>query len=83
MEKTTTDSTGKKVQDIKPIIIDDDDQNIPNQTGTNSSTNRDIKLPIKHPPSQIYPQPIIRPPPRPPAPSEPNHKVTAGIEPKP
>ena len=44
MEKTTPNSTSKKVQDIKPIIIDDD-QNIPNQTGTNGSTNRDVKLP--------------------------------------
>ena len=44
MEKRTANSTSKKVQDIKPIIIDEDDQNIPNQTGTNSSTNRDIKI---------------------------------------
>ena len=80
MEKTTK-STSKKVQDIKPIIIDDDDQNIPNQTGTNGSTNRDVYLPIKCLPSQIYPQPTIRLPPRPPDPSEPNHKVKAGIEP--
>ena len=80
MEKTTNNPTHKKVQDIKPIVIDDDDQNIPNQTGTNSSTNRDIKIPIKLP-SQIYPHPTLRLPPRPPDPSEPNHKVKAGIEP--
>ena len=80
MKKTTTDSTSKKVQDIKPVIIDDD-QNIPNQTETNSSTIRDIKSPIKCVPNQTYPQPAIRPPPRPPDPSEPNHKVTAGVEP--
>ena len=81
MEKITTNSTSKKVQDIKPIIIDGDDHNIPNQTETNSSINGDIKLPIKCLPSQIYPQPTIRPPPRPPDPSEPNHRVEAGIEP--
>ena len=80
MVKTTPNSTSKRVQDIKPIIIDDD-QDTPNQTGTNCSTNIDAKLPIKHLPSQIYPQPAIRPPPRPPDPSEPIHKVKAGIEP--
>ena len=43
MKKKTTDSTCKKVQDIKPIIIeDDDDQDISNQTRTKSSTSRDI-----------------------------------------
>ena len=39
-------------------------------------------MPIKCLSSQIYPQPTIRPPPRPPHPSESNHKVKAGIEPK-
>ena len=81
MVKTTLNSTSKRVQDIKPIIIDDD-QDTPNQTGTNCSTNRDAKLPIKCLPSQIYPLPAIRPPPRPPDPSEPIHKGKAGIEPK-
>ena len=34
LERKTTDSTCKKVQDIKPIIIeDDDDQDISNQMG--------------------------------------------------
>ena len=80
MVKKTTNSTSKRVQDIKPIIIDDD-QDTPNQTGTNCSTNIDAKLPIKCLPSQIYPQPAIRLPPRPPDPSEPIHKVKAGIEP--
>ena len=79
MEKTTPNSTSKRVQDIKPIIIDDD-QDTPNQTGTNCSTKIDAKLPIKCLPSQIYPQPAIRPPPRPPDPSEPNHKVKTGID---
>ena len=82
MKRTTTDSTKqKKVQDIKPLIIEDEDQNISNQTETNSSTVRNIKSPIKCVPNQIYPQPAIRPPPRPQDPSKPNHKVTAGVEP--
>ena len=80
MVKTTPNSTSKRVQDIKLIIIDDH-QDTPNETGTNFSTNIDAKLPIKHLPSQIYPQPAIRLPPRPPDPSEPIHKVKAGIEP--
>ena len=46
MVKKATNSTSKKVQDINPIIIDDD-QDTPNQKGTNS-TNTDAKLPIKH-----------------------------------
>ena len=32
VKRTTTNPTSKKVQDIKPIIIEDEDQNIPNQT---------------------------------------------------
>ena len=80
MEKTTPNSTSKKVQDVKHIIIDDDQDTL-NQTGTNGSTNIDVKLPSKHLPSQIYPQPTIRLPPRPPDLSEPIHKVKAGFEP--
>ena len=75
-----TNSSSKRVQDIKPIIIDDD-QDTPNQTGTNCSINIDAKLPIKCLPSLICPQPAIRLPPRPPDPSEPIHKVKAGIAP--
>ena len=80
MVKTIPNWTSKRVQDIKPIIIDDD-RDTPNQTGTNCSTNIDAKFPIKHLPSQIHPQPAIRLPPRPPDPSEPIHKVKAGNEP--
>ena len=69
MKKKTTDSTSKKVQDIKPIIIeDDDDQDISNQMGTKSSTIGDTKSSIKHPSNQICPHPTIRLPPRPPDP---------------
>ena len=46
-----------------------------------SSTSRDTKSPVKHLPNQIYLQPTIRSPPRPPDPLGPNNKVTAGIEP--
>ena len=65
MKRTTTASTSKKVQDIKPIIIEDEDQNISNQTETNSSTIKDIKSPVKCVPNQIYPQPAIMSCPRP------------------
>ena len=83
VKRKTTDSTCKKVQDIKPIIIedDDDDQDISNQMGDKSSTSRDTKSPVKQLPNQIYPQPTIRLSPRPPDPLGSNHKVTAGIEP--
>ena len=82
MKRKTTDSTHKKVQDIKPIIIeDDDDQDISNQMEDKGSTSRDTKSPVKYLPNQIYLQPTIRPPPRPPDPLGSNHKVTAGIEP--
>ena len=61
MKRKTTDSTSKKVQDIKPIIIeDDDDQDISNQMETKSSTIRDTKPPNL--PNQVYPQPTIKPP---------------------
>ena len=59
VKRTTTASTRKKVQDIKPIIIEDEEQNIPNQTESNSSTTKDIKSPVKCLPNQIYPQPAI------------------------
>ena len=49
VKRKTTDSTCKKVQDIKPITIeDDDDQDISNQMGGKSSTSRDTKSPIQH-----------------------------------
>ena len=58
----STDSTCKKVQDMKPIIIeDDDDQDISNQMKTKSSTIGDTKSSIKHPSNQICPHPT-RPP---------------------
>ena len=50
---------------------------------TNYQTNTNAKLPTKHPPNQAYPQPVIRPSPRPPDPPEPIQNVCAGIEPKP
>ena len=79
MVKKAPNSTNKRVQDIKPIIIDDD-QDTPNPAGTNCSTRTDGKLPTVQPPNQTYPQPIIRLPPRTPDPLEPIHMVKAGIE---
>ena len=61
MVKKTPASTNKRVQEIKPIIIDDE-QDTPNTAETNCPTNREAKLPTKHPPNQTYPQPVIRPP---------------------
>ena len=84
MKGKSTDSTCKKVQDINPIIIEDnDDQNISNQKGDKSSTSKNIKSHIKPPnlPNQVYPQPNIRLPPRPSDPPGSNSKVTVEIEP--
>ena len=67
----STDSTCKKVQDIKPIIIEDDDeQDISSERGDKSSTSRDVTSHMKPPnlPNQVYSQPVIRPLPRPPDP---------------
>ena len=53
----STDSTCKKVQDIKPIIIEDnDDQNISNQKGDKNLTTRDVKSHSKPPklPNLVY-----------------------------
>ena len=79
----STSSTCKKVQDKKPIIIEnDDDQNISNQKKDKVSTSRDVTSHIKPPnvPNQVYSQPIVRPPPRPPYPLELNPMVTAEIQ---
>ena len=49
---------------------------------TKIQPSRDVKSHIKPPnlPNQVYPQPIIRLPPRPPDPLGSNPKVTAEIE---
>ena len=59
--KKTPTSTNKRVQEIKPLIIDDE-QDTPNTAETNCVTNTDAKLPTKHLPNQSFPQPVIRPP---------------------
>ena len=77
-----TCSMWKKVKDIKPIIIeDDDDQDISNLNKDNL-TNKEVSSCITPPiaPDQVYSQPNTRPPPRPPDPSEFNPKVTEQIE---
>ena len=79
----STSSTHKKVQDIKPIIIEvDDDQDISNHKEDKLSTSSDVTSLIKPPnvPNQVYSQPIVRLPHRPPDPLGSNPKVTAEIE---
>ena len=61
MVKESPNSTNKSVQEIKPIIKDDE-QDAPNRAKTNYQTNTNAQLPTKHPPNQTYPQPVIRPP---------------------
>ena len=61
MVKKTPNSTNKRVQEIRPIIIDDE-PDAPYIAKTNCPTNMDVKLPNKHAPYQTYPQPVIRPP---------------------
>ena len=76
-------SMWKKAKDIKPIIIEDDeDQDISNLDKNNVAINKEVTSCITPPrtPNQIYSQPIIRLPPRPPDSSESNPKVTAQIE---
>ena len=76
-------SMQKKVKDIKPIIIEDnDDQDILNLNKDNVVTNKDFTSHINPPktPDQVYSQPIARPPPRPPDLLGSNPKVTAQIE---
>ena len=73
----------KKLQDIKPIIIeDDDDQDISNLNKDNVVTNKDVTSHIKPPkvPDQVYSQPNVRPPCRPPDLSRSYPKVMAQIE---
>ena len=73
----------KKVKDIKPIIIEDnDDQDILNLNKDNVVTNKDFTSHMKPPktPDQVYSQPIARLPPRPPDLLGSNPKVTAHIE---
>ena len=73
----------EEVKDIKPITIeDDDDQDISNLNKDNAVTNKEVSsciTPLKTP-DQVYSKPITRPPPRPPDPSESNPKVTEQIE---
>ena len=76
-------SMQKKAKDIKPIIIDDgEEQDIPNLDKYGIVMNKKVtshKTPPRIP-NQVYSQPIIRLPPRPPDSSESNPKVRAQIE---
>ena len=65
----STCCTWETVKDIKPIIIeDDDDQDIKNLNKDNVAINKDVTSHIRLPkaPDQVYSQPITRLPPRPP-----------------
>ena len=78
-----TCSTWKKAKDIKPMIIeDDDDQDISNLNKDNVVIDKEVTSHISPPktPNQVHSQPIIRPPPRPPDSSESNPKVKEQIE---
>ena len=82
-KRESTHSTWKKIKDIKPIIIeDDDDQDIKNVNKDNVVINKNVTSHIKLPkaPDQVYSQLITRPPPRPPDLSRSNPKVTGLIE---
>ena len=79
MAKKSPKSINKKVQEIKPIIIDDEQDSPSAKTNYPISTN--IKLHTKHPQNQTYPQLVIRPPPRPPDLTGQTPKVNTGIEP--
>ena len=62
MVKRSPDSTSKKEQEIKPIIIDDK-QTAPNPTKfDNQPDGTDAHIHTKYPQSQTYSQPAIRPP---------------------
>ena len=78
--KKSPNSINKKVQEIKPIIIDDE-QDTPSTVKTNYPTSTDAKLHTKHPQNQNYAQPVMRPPPRPLDPIRPIPKVNVEIEP--
>ena len=80
MAKKSPKSINEKVQEIQPIIINDE-QDAPDTVKTNYPTSTDVKLHTKHPPNQTYLQPVIRPPPRPPDLSGQTPKVNTGIEP--
>ena len=80
MAKRSPNSTNKRVQEIKPIITDNE-QDAPDTVKTNYPTSTDVKLHTKHLQNQTYPQPIIRPTPRPQDLSVQTPKVNTGIEP--
>ena len=61
--KKSPNSINKKVQEIKPIIIDDE-QDPPGTVKTSYPTSTDAKLHTKHPQNQTYLQLVMRPPPR-------------------
>ena len=79
-----TNSTWKKAKDIKPIIIegDDDDQVTSSLNKDGVVTNKEVSscITTSKAHNQVYSPPFTRPSSRPPDLSESNPKVTAQIE---
>ena len=61
MAKRSPNSINKKVQEVKSIIIDDE-QDTPDTEKTNYPNRSDAKLHTKHPQNQNYAQLVMRPP---------------------
>ena len=81
MAKRSPNSTNRKEQDVKPIIINDI-QTAPNPTKIdNQLGGTDAQIHIKYPQSQNYSQLVISPPPRPPDLLGPTPKINTGIGP--
>ena len=81
MVKWSPNSTNRKEQEIKPLIIDDI-QTAPHSSKIDNQQNStDVKMHTKYPQSQNYSQLVIRPPPRPPDPLQPTPKVNAEMGP--
>ena len=78
---TSSNSTKRREQGIKPIIIDDI-QTIPNPHKVNNQPDTtDTSTHTKYLQTQTYSQPKIRPPPRSPDQVRPTPKIDEGIGP--
>ena len=79
--KRSPDSTNTKEQETKPIIIDDI-QTAPNPPKADKQHDTDTEIPTTYlQTNQNYPQPVIRPPLRPPDILRPTPKVNAEMRP--
>ena len=81
MVRKASNSANTEEQEIKPIIIDDN-QTAPDSQKIDKQNEIDTKIPTRYLQiNQNYPQPVIRPPPRPPDPLRPTPKVNAEMGP--